>query len=131
LLNKDDLGVWTAPLDNHRLAEMEFYLVDELECDLTVFHPYRSLVTLVGKETEEVTARDTMAEGTAMPTALHGGGQDMEIDGIKGESGERYWGTGMGKLLLDDKTLQLAWWDLIQSFITYISLKESSFAGSS
>jgi hypothetical protein len=50
-----------------------------------------------------------MAEGTAMPTALHGGAQDMEIDGSKGESGERYWGTGVGKLLLDDKTLQLAW----------------------
>lgn len=98
--------MWTAPLDNHRLAEMEFYLVDELECDLTVFHPYRSLVTLVGKETEEATARDIIAEGT---TTLHSGGQDMEIDGGKDESGERYWGTGVGKLLLDDKTLQLAW----------------------
>ncbi|EDR04949.1 uncharacterized protein LACBIDRAFT_168583, partial [Laccaria bicolor S238N-H82] len=34
------------PTDNSKLAEMEFYLVDDLECDLIVFHPYRTLLTL-------------------------------------------------------------------------------------
>lgn len=42
-----DYGIKNFPTDNARLAEMEFYLVDELECDLTVFHPYRTLLTLV------------------------------------------------------------------------------------
>ena len=32
--------------DNQKVAEMEFYLVDDLECDLVVFHPYRTLLAL-------------------------------------------------------------------------------------
>lgn len=89
----DELGIWTVPLDNHRLAEMEFYLVDELECDLTVFHPYRTLTTLCAKELKD----------TEVVTNSHrdpGNGVD---------SGERYWGTDAGKLILDEKPLQLAW----------------------
>ncbi|KAI0366253.1 cyclin-like protein [Pilatotrama ljubarskyi] len=45
----EDYGIKSFPSDNSKLAEMEFYLVDELECDLTVFHPYRTLMTLCGK----------------------------------------------------------------------------------
>ncbi|KAI0637592.1 cyclin-like protein [Trametes polyzona] len=45
----EDYGIKTFPSDNSKLAEMEFYLVDELDCDLTVFHPYRTLMTLCGK----------------------------------------------------------------------------------
>ncbi|KAF8901596.1 cyclin-like protein [Mucidula mucida] len=38
------------PSDNSKLAEVEFYLVDDLECDLTIFHPYRTLMALCKKE---------------------------------------------------------------------------------
>ena len=38
------------PSENSKLAEMEFYLVDDLDCDLTVFHPYRTLLALCRKE---------------------------------------------------------------------------------
>jgi cyclin C len=34
------------PTETSKLAEMEFYLMDELECDLTIFHPYRTLMSL-------------------------------------------------------------------------------------
>lgn len=38
------------PPDNSKLAKMEFYLVDDLECDLIVFHPYRTLVAFVNEQ---------------------------------------------------------------------------------
>ena len=44
---KDEYGIKHLPTDNSKLAEMEFYLMDDLECDLVVFHPYRTLATLV------------------------------------------------------------------------------------
>ena len=84
---------------------MEFYLVDELECDLTVFHPYRSLLALCGKETEEAGTGGSAQTG-------QDGAQDLGVGVI---SGERFWGTGVGKLLLDDRTLQLAWYGEIQT----------------
>ncbi|CAG8561245.1 15024_t:CDS:2 [Funneliformis caledonium] len=34
------------PYDNQKVAEMEFYLLEELEFNMIVFHPYRSLMTL-------------------------------------------------------------------------------------
>ncbi|KAG1766807.1 cyclin-like protein [Suillus occidentalis] len=43
-------GVKYFPSDNSKLAEMEFYLVADLECDLTVFHPYRTLLAICKKE---------------------------------------------------------------------------------
>lgn len=36
--------------DNHRLAEMEFYLLEELDFHLIVFHPYRALIQLTGRD---------------------------------------------------------------------------------
>ena len=51
-------GVKSFPSDNSRLAEMEFYLVADLECDLTIFRPYRTLTTLCKKES----ANESMAE---------------------------------------------------------------------
>ena len=40
-----------------------------------------------------------------------GPGEVWEGNGVK-----RYWGSGQGKLLLDDKTLQLAWFVFISTF---------------
>ena len=41
------------PSDNSKLGEVEFYLVDDLECDLTIFYPYRTLLALCRKEATE------------------------------------------------------------------------------
>lgn len=71
---------------------MEFYLVDDLECDLVVFHPYRTLMTLCGKE----------AHATAPESEIGEVGV-----GIQDE--DRYWGTGEGKLELPESALQTAW----------------------
>lgn len=38
------------PSDNTKLAEMEFYLIEELDFHLIVFHPYRSLVQICGRD---------------------------------------------------------------------------------
>ena len=79
------------PSDNSKLAEMEFYLVDDLECDLTVFHPYRTLMTLCGKESVV-----GLAEAGELGTGI--------------DEGPRYWGTGEGKLELPEGALQTAWY---------------------
>ncbi|KAF8123386.1 hypothetical protein EV363DRAFT_1455422 [Boletus edulis] len=84
-------GVKSFPSDNSKLAEMEFYLVGDLECDLTVFHPYRTLTALCKKES----ASESMAEAGEV--------------GVEVDDGPRYWGTGEGQLELSDDALQIAW----------------------
>lgn len=89
----ENYGTKPFPSDNSKLAEMEFYLVDDLECDLTIFHPYRTLMTLCRKE---------------------GASDDMDAEagevGVGIESGPRYWGTGDGQLELQEGALQMAWY---------------------
>ncbi|KAF8548321.1 cyclin-like protein [Imleria badia] len=91
LFSQQPFGVKSFPSDNSKLAEMEFYLVADLECDLTVFHPYRTLTALCKKES----ANDSAAEAGEVGT---------EVD-----DGQRYWGTGEGQLELSDDALQLTW----------------------
>lgn len=77
---------------------MEFYLVDDLECDLTVFHPYRTLMALCGKE------------GSIEGMEFDDGATEAEAGELgTGIDDERYWGTGQGKLELQEPALQLAW----------------------
>lgn len=77
---------------------MEFYLVDDLECDLVVFHPYRTLLALCKKESSHGhTADETEAEAGELGA------------GIGAEDGPRYWGTGQGRLELSEGALQTAW----------------------
>ena len=70
---------------------MEFYLVSDLECDLVVFHPYRTLMAICGKEV--------------------GKGPDQEAGeiGLGVNDGPRYWGTGEGKLILQESAFQNVW----------------------
>lgn len=89
----ENYGIKPFPSDNSKLAEMEFYLVDDLECDLTIFHPYRTLMTLCRKEG---TADDADAEAGEL--------------GVGIETGPRYWGTGDGQLELQEGALQMAWY---------------------
>ena len=71
---------------------MEFYLVSDLECDLVVFHPYRTLLTLCGKE------------------AAHAVVSEAGEVGVGVDDGPRYWGTGEGRLELEEGPLQTAWY---------------------
>jgi cyclin-C len=70
---------------------MEFYLVSDLGCDLVVFHPYRTLLTLCGKEA----ARTVVSEAGEV--------------GVGIDNGPRYWGTGEGRLELEEGALQTSW----------------------
>jgi hypothetical protein len=95
---KEDLeeqyNVKSFPSDNSKLAEMEFYLVDDLECDLIVFHPYRTLLTLCRKESSDDPSLHEAEAGEV---------------GIGIDDGPRYWGTGEGQLELSEGALQTAW----------------------
>ncbi|TFY51026.1 hypothetical protein EVG20_g11204, partial [Dentipellis fragilis] len=79
LTAEEGYGIKHFPSDNSKLAEMEFYLVDDLECDLT------GSGSSAGAEAGEL--------GT----------------GIGADDGPRYWGTGEGKLELGEGPLQMAW----------------------
>jgi hypothetical protein len=88
---EEGYGVKNFPSDNSKLAEMEFYLVSDLECDLVVFHPYRTLLTLCGRE-------------AALAVVSEAGEVGVGVD-----DGPRYWGTGEGRLELEEGPLQTAW----------------------
>jgi hypothetical protein len=68
---------------------MEFYLLEDLDFHLIVFHPYRDLVALCAR-------------------------YDV-IEFEQGEQGEipieeRFWGTGQDRLDLDDALVRTAWY---------------------
>ncbi|BGP00718.1 RNA polymerase II holoenzyme cyclin-like subunit [Rhodotorula toruloides] len=46
----NDMGLVSFTSDHHRLAEMEFYLLEELDFHLIIFHPYRALIQLCGRD---------------------------------------------------------------------------------
>lgn len=89
-----EYGIKNFPSDSTKLAEMEFYLVDDLECDLIVFHPYRTLMTVV-KDSSGSQVSLTDKEAGELGTGI--------------EDGPRYWGTGEGKLTLHQTAVQTAW----------------------
>ncbi|KDR74307.1 hypothetical protein GALMADRAFT_227379 [Galerina marginata CBS 339.88] len=96
LFSQETYNVKAFSSDNAKIAEMEFYLVDDLECDLVVFHPYRTLLTLCKKEP----SGDSSSE--------EGEAEDVGT-GIGTEDGPRYWGSGEGQLELTPAALQTAW----------------------
>jgi len=105
MLFAKEYGVKSFPSDNSKLAEMEFYLVDDLECDLTVFHPYRTLMTLCSKEGSSHTSE---AEAGEVGTGV--------------DDGPRYWGTGEGKLELQEGALQMAWFIINDTYRSNLCL---------
>ncbi|KAG6811959.1 hypothetical protein H0H92_005063 [Tricholoma furcatifolium] len=100
------------PSDYTKLAEMEFYLVDDLECDLVVFHPYRTLLTLCKKENEDTASNYGSEEGEA----------DEMGAGLSVDEGPRYWGTGEGRLELTESALQTAWFVINDTYRSDICL---------
>jgi len=79
---------------------MEFYLVDDLECDLTVFQPYRTLLTL---------CKNAVDVGAASGEPQEAEAGELSV-GVGITDGPRYWGTGEGQLELPDGALQTAWY---------------------
>jgi cyclin-C len=68
---------------------MEFYLLEDLDFHLNVFHPYRDLADLCGSnEIVEI-------------------GEEGELGYVPED--ERFWGTGKGKLALEEGAVQTAW----------------------
>lgn len=88
---------------------MEFYLVDDLECDLVVFHPYRTLLSLCKKEASDSSSSE---EGET---------EDLGV-GIGPDDGPRYWGTGDGQLEFTPAALQTAWSIINDSYRSQLCL---------
>ncbi|KAJ7160731.1 cyclin-like protein [Mycena filopes] len=99
------------PSDNSKLAEMEFYLVDDLECDLTVFHPYRTLLALCKSADAPEDTSDAQEEEAG----------EVGV-GIPADDGPRYWGTGEGQLELPPNGLQTAWFIVNDSYRSELCL---------
>lgn len=93
-----EFNVTHLPTENAKLAEMEFYLVADLECDLVVFHPYRTLMTLVQDN----------SPGTQAANVNDADREAGEV-GVGVEEVSRYWGTGEGKLVMHAGGIQMAW----------------------
>lgn len=100
-------GVKNFPSDNTKLAEMEFYLVSDLQSDLVVYHPYRTLLALCKTSSgEEASDGEEGEEGEEEEA----GEVSAAAAGAGVEQGARYWGTGEGKLVLSKEALQIAWY---------------------
>ncbi|KAG1740320.1 hypothetical protein EDB19DRAFT_1635328, partial [Suillus lakei] len=84
-------GVKYFPFNNSKLTDA-VPLVAVLECNLIVFHPYRTLLSICKKES--LSALQTEAGGVAVAV----------------DDGSRYWGNGDEQLELPDDAFQLGWW---------------------
>ena len=72
-----------------------------MECDLVVFHPYRTLLVLCKREAN--TSPELGEEGETLDLGT----------GLDASDGPRYWGTGEGQLELPPGALQVAWFVII------------------
>ncbi|GAA5857260.1 hypothetical protein JCM9279_000755 [Rhodotorula babjevae] len=88
----NDMGLHGFTSENHRLAEMEFYLLEELDFHLIVFHPYRALVQLCGRDGGATAGGD---EGKASRASM---------------------------LEMDDTALQMAWFIINDTFRSSLCL---------
>ncbi|KAJ7062831.1 cyclin-like protein [Mycena amicta] len=107
IFGHDPYSVKNFPTDNTKLAEMEFYLVDDLDCDLTVFHPYRTLLALC-KSVDEQPEEESEAGEVGV--------------GVSQDESPRYWGTGQGQLELPSSGLQTAWFIINDTFRSELCL---------
>ena len=86
-----EMGLRETTLQVETLAEMEFYLLEELEFDLVVFHPYRTLQKLA---------------------AIRGNAADT-TDGVSSDGATEPTPPGYATAFarsIDDKVYQLAWY---------------------
>ncbi|KAK7459632.1 RNA polymerase II holoenzyme cyclin-like subunit [Stygiomarasmius scandens] len=131
---EEPYNIKNFPSDNTKLAEMEFYLVDDLECDLTIFHPYRSLLALCKKASPNASPGPTsgsdisaaLMEAEAGELQFGVGGDLLSADdlgvGLDAEDGPRYWGTGEGRLELSENAVQTAWFIINDTYRSNLCL---------
>jgi cyclin C len=98
------------PADSHKVGEMEFYLLEDLDFHLVVFHPYRALFAMTGREPADGGKFTSRVE----EDWLAGNGKKKVGDENGGESdGERLKrlmgrGSGEGLMEIDEGVLQLS-----------------------
>ncbi|PWY98642.1 hypothetical protein BCV70DRAFT_207421 [Testicularia cyperi] len=143
-----EVGCRTFPPDNSSVAEMEFYLLEEMEFDLVVHHPYRSLIALydsVGCPRNHVhdgsgfqlggagnSGVDTGSQAIGDPISLGVGlsvsqAEEIAQFGISGlhSSEERDSGLQHGQIRLhelDEHILQMTWFVLNDTYKTDLPL---------
>ncbi|KAF8627315.1 hypothetical protein AX15_004435 [Amanita polypyramis BW_CC] len=126
LFSQDNYNVKSTTLFDHtRIAEMEFYLVDDLECDLTVFHPYRTLMALC-KSDPSASSGGVVNAGSTGPDTETEEGEAAEEDspgvGVGMDDGPQYWGTGEGQLELPEGGFQHAWFIINDTYRSNLCL---------
>ncbi|KDN40827.1 hypothetical protein RSAG8_07845, partial [Rhizoctonia solani AG-8 WAC10335] len=90
---------------------MEFYLLEDLDFDLIVFHPYRSLLALLPRY-------ETVQESEAGEVSIGSGSTASFYN-----DGERYWGTGEGRMEgIEDGAIQMAWFLINDTYRTDLCL---------
>ena len=115
-----EVGHRHLPADNSSLAEMEFYLLEELEFDLILYHPYRSLVAIYDsvRYKASTNAPAKAALGLGLGLADEVGQRGLRTDA------ENEAGLADAPELeeLDDQALQMAWFVLNDTYKTDIPL---------
>jgi len=112
------------PSDTHKLGEMEFYLLEDLDFHLIVFHPYRSLLAMTGREpsdggkfTRSRADEDKLISGKTSVgnkgRVVAGGGVGVDEDPGGESEGARMKrlmgrGSGEGLMEVDEGVLQLS-----------------------
>ncbi|EPQ25777.1 uncharacterized protein PFL1_06644 [Pseudozyma flocculosa PF-1] len=138
----EQLGSRNFHADISSVAEMEFHLLEELEFDLIIYHPYRSLVAIyeqVGAPAMQARSKTRSAETSAIGSRAGTGGGAAAVGlGLSGGSGLRGdaevdaglfpQGLGddstaeLGIAELDETTVQLAWFIINDSYSTDLPL---------
>jgi len=98
----NDYGIKSFPSDHTKIGEMEFYLLEDLNFHLAVYHPYHDLADLCGS-TGHIELKEEGEEGYVPEE-------------------ERFWGTGDGKLVLEEGAIQTAWFIVSDSLRTELCL---------
>lgn len=111
-----ELGHTGFPSDNSSLAEMEFYLLEEMEFDLVIHHSYRSLVALheaVGVKSAPGEEEETPVEQFGVVKGLPSAEQ---VESGLGET------QGFQLAEFDQQVLQMAWFVLNDTYKTDLPL---------
>ncbi|WVO16041.1 hypothetical protein L204_103706 [Cryptococcus depauperatus] len=129
------------PAEANKIGEMEFYLLEDLDFHLIVFHPYRALLHLTGREPAdfgtfdksrmeedfEIRKAEADMKRSRDEEARKGGarGQNVHNDcDVYGENEEERIrrlmgrGTGEGIMEIDEGVLQISWFILNDSYRT-------------
>ncbi len=83
------------PAEPNKVGEMEFYLLEDLDFHLVVFHPYRALLHICGREPADSGrfAKSQVEEDTEV--------ERKEVDARKKRDEEVRKGAGLGRVVED------------------------------